>query len=448
MIRAIVILVATFAGWVLAQPACAQYPLDVAGSGLTLPRVEDREIDRALRSPKTVFYKLPQVYQHYIPFSRVEIKNPVLGTLQYSFQKPVFGIHPASYLADFNANADFPWEATIGLNAAKKAKSDLYNTVNFISLPEDDITGKLKPILLLTDERPIKWVFPSGTIAGEVIYVTHERKRYIQEVRTRKKTDDNAKWIPGVFRPVRDREEFQRLTGLRYVANKKFMLFRNPEEDEVFRLEGTVEQLPDVPANVTRALLSRPFQDVTKENWAPAAGQDFAITPKDYSFGLLNPDTLVCAGCHRQTQISVRNLIPNEKLIVNNPDKVGNIRGCDGIFTWYPFDAQSVGRDSGSIHVRSHDLQKGIVQFAQRGQVPPDYKLTLYVQQALKDYELPSAGVLHEIDGKKPKDKEPQPPDLRQVVVAEAYTWEYRDDLDASKYFRGVLMHDGRMIGG
>lgn len=373
------------------------YPLDLAREGLVVPRViGDTKIDRRLSDPRTVYYKLPQVWQHWVPAAKVEHRNVTLGTVHYTRTPPIWGIFKTSFLADFNANPDFPWETTFGLNIPHRTGKSPYETINFLSLPETD-EGRLMPVAILGDERPIKWIYPPGTMLGEVIYVSHKGKKYVQEIRTRTKNDTNTTWFPGIYRPVKDRAEFQALTKLAYEPGRKYMAFRNPEEDEVFKIDGTVERLPDVPEPVVLSLLSRPFQDVTESDWHPAAEQDFHILPKDYSLGLLaKPDSVACASCHRQTQISVRNLIPREPKIQANPSKVGNIRGSDGIFTWHPFSMLSVKNDDAQvpgreIYVRRFDAQNGIVQILGHSQNPPkDYKLTLYVQKSLKPYELPT----------------------------------------------------------
>lgn len=366
------------------------------GYPLTPPVKLPAGVER-LNDPRTVFYRLPQTYQQWVPAARVESKDEATGAVSVTSRPARWGIYAASVLSEFNANGDFPWESTFGLNVAHRAKMipATYDVFNFLSLPEDE-DGKLLPILVL-DERPIKWLFPPGATLGEVLTVKGpDGKTYVQEVRTRTKGDAMTTWHVKIFRPVADRAEFQRLTGVGYVPARKFMSFRNPEEDEVLAVAGTVEKLPNLPPETVAKLLSRPFRDVTDSNWHPSSDQEFSILPKDYSLGLLKEITPeACANCHKQTQISVRRLIPREPLIQRNPDKVGNIRGSDGIFTWHPFAAKSVlaGADQQNgdvIWLRGWDAQNGIARIVPRGQAPDGrYKLTRYVQASLAPYELP-----------------------------------------------------------
>jgi len=378
-----------------------EYPLDLKKIPLTLPYTTDPELKRLLESPKTIFYKLPPIWQHFIPASRIEHNNLTLGTKNYTFTQATWGIYYAPFLSDFNANPLFPWETTIGLNDSQKQTDNIYRTVNLLNLPEDE-AGNTIPILLV-NELPIKWIYPEGTTVGEIVYVVHNDKRYIQEIRTRKKAKGSGEWEPALYRPISNRDEFIRLTGMSdYIPAKRYMFFRNPQEDEVFKMEGLVERLPPLSEDRVKSLLSRPFKDVTHNNWSPCSDQDFHIMPKNYCFSLLDGvDSVSCANCHRQTQISVLNLVPKEPLIINNPKKVGNIRGCDAVFTWHPFTYASVRKsdeekEPEKIGLRRYDLDNKTVKIWKNETYSLEkYKLTEFVQYSLKNYELPPAQFLH-----------------------------------------------------
>lgn len=377
-----------------------EYPVNLTNLQLSMPVTSDVELKRILDDPKTIFYKLPPVWQHYIPSSKIEWTNVTLGTKKYFYTDPVWGIYFATFLGDFNANPLFPWETTIGLNSAHKDGDKSYQTVNFVNLPEDG-TGVV-PILVI-NEYPIKWIFPPGTTVGEVIYVTHDKK-YVQEIRTRKKTEDCTEWEPKLYRPVANRAEFTAALGKDYTTAYKYFFFRNPQEDEVFKMEGLVERLPPMSEEKVKRLLARPFKEVSDDLWSPSSDQDFHILPKNYCFALLNSvDSITCASCHRQTQISVRNLTPKEPLVINNFPKVGNIRGCDAVFTWYPFSKKSVRNNSDEkepeLSLRLFDSKNKIVKVIDRdyyGDELKKYKLTLFVQDSLKPYELPATRFLHQ----------------------------------------------------
>lgn len=377
------------------------YPVNLDDLELKLPETADPELKKILGNPKTIFYKLPQVWQHYIPSSKIEWSNLTLGTKSYFNTDAVWGVYYSSFNGDFNANPLFPWETTIGLNSVHKDGDTKYRTINFISLPEDSY-GDVTPILLL-NEAPIKWIFPSGTTVGEVIYVIHSDKKYIQEIRTRRKSANSTEWEPKLYRPVTSKAEFIALIGKDYTPAHKYFFFRNPQEDEVFKMEGLVERLPPLSEQKVKTLLARPFKEVGEDFWSPAADQDFHILPRNYCFSLLSSiDAVTCANCHRQTQISVRNLTPKEPLVINNFEKVGNIRGSDAVFTWHPFSNKSVRKNSEEpepkISLRPYDTTNKIVKVFEKDEYSSgEYKLTLFVQESLKPYELPAVKFLHKV---------------------------------------------------
>lgn len=367
------------------------YPLNLKELDIPLPQTNDIVLQKILTDESTVFYKLPQVWQHFSPAAKIEEKNTVTGNISVKYTKSVWSIHDISFNPDSHANLNFPWETTAGLNSIKKnpTYANLYKTINFINLPKTN--DKIDPIWIIP-EKPIKWIYPTGTTLGEVIYVINNNKNYIQEIRTRTKDDSSESWIPNLYRPVENKDEFIRLSGItNYNSSYKHMFFRNPQEDEVHKMDGLVEELPNVDEDIVKKLLSLPFKNVSSDNWSPTSNQDFHILPRDYGFGLISGvDPVACADCHRQTQISVRNLVPKDPTVINQPDTIGNIRGSDGIFTWHPFSKYNNNyTESDSIFFRSYDVNNSLVIYTKFNPSPNKYKLTLSVQKSLKEYELP-----------------------------------------------------------
>lgn len=376
-----------------------EYPLDLNKIGVSLPATTDSELSRLFESKRTIFYKLAPVWQHYIPAGKVEHINLVTGVKSYTHTKAVWGLFYAPFLADYNANPLFPWDTTAGLNESQKKTPDIYRTFNFLNLPDS------MPILLI-NERPVKWVFPEFATVGEVIYVMHNGKPYIQEVRTRQKSMGSVDWTPHLYRPIADRQEYIQAAGIAdYVPAKRYVFLRNPQEDEVFKMEGLVERLPPLSEDKVKILLGMSFKEVTESEWSPSADQDFHILPRNYCFSLLKSiDPVTCSDCHRQTQTSVNNLVPLEPLIQESPEKVGNIRGCDAVFTWHPFAPHSIRNSdkepTPKTSVRQFDRENNIVRVWDGKELPPGYKLTEFVQDSLKGYELPPQQFLHSAEFK------------------------------------------------
>lgn len=362
------------------------YPLDLTKFGIKLPSTQDDTLKNLLYSSQTIYYKLPQTYQFFQPSTVVEHKNLTLGTTHQTVTKEVFGFYFSSYLPEFNANNLFPWETTFGLNLITSDPNNPYGSINFIHLPQN------KPVVVL-NETPIKWIFPEGTTAAEVLYVKNQNEKFIYEIRTRTKFNDT--WEPNVYRSIANNKELEQYVNSGIPA-KKYLFLRNPQEDEVFKAEGFVERIPNLTEEQTKQLLALPFKNVTQESWSescttPCSDQYFSIFPKDYSLGLITIDSESCSNCHRQTQITVNRLVPKEPLIYKNPEKVGNIRGSDGIFTWTPLDINTAAKDANDtkqVYLRRYDRDNKIVTLYDPI-LHSDYKLTTYVQKSLADYELP-----------------------------------------------------------
>lgn len=390
------------------------YPLNFEKEGLRLPRIADNRMRSILSSKNTIFYRLPAVYQQFNPATVIEQLYKGYDKKITTAVKMQWGLFFATFLPDFNGNEAFPWETTLGYNMAMKEKlvEKRYGAIDFVYLPP--VEGSLSEILPIAvlHETPIKWIYPPGTIAGEVLWIKDDAgEKHVFEIRAREKHATNLVWEPMIYRPIRDRAEL--LREINYPADwvppKRYIFLRNVHEDEVFKMEGFVERIPDLDSATVKRLLEKPFQEVTYTFWGdsytsttPASDIEFNIFPKDYNLGLIVPDEQTCAGCHRQTSISLRELIPKEPLIYNNPSKVANIRGSDGIFTYYPFSADSISDGkaaNGNVKLRQLDWELGrlvVVKPGEKFKHQDRYKLTEYVQRALPKHDFPvDARFLH-----------------------------------------------------
>ena len=350
---------------------------------------ESPELLDIITDKNTIWYKLQKVYQH---------NGQVLTT---------------EHKPEFNANKDFPWIGTAGLDE----KAGPYNVINILRLPRG------KSIAILYDEVPIKWIFPPGTEVGELILVYDKttQKQYVLEARVRQKSEDNQLWDVKIYRRFKNEEHLKYVVNL-YDRNlvstwdqrtsNRFFFFRNIEDTEVMALSGKVKQIPDFSDDLVRKLLKQPLRNVTNERWeselentTPTSNKEFNIIPKNYSFGIVPTDAESCARCHNQTGISVDKLIPKETIILKNPHLVGRIRGYDGVFSWYPFTQSSISKndtDKKQILYREVDINNNIVK-AYDPLLHKNYKLTSYVESALDPKIIP---VLKEVvNGVSEKDR-------------------------------------------
>lgn len=383
-----------------------EYPLNLERFNIVWPPIGDDLLKKILSHRKATPYKLPKVYQFSRPKKSAAHYSEVAGK-KFEVDQEVFVVLPTSYLKPLNANEDFPWEITVGMNGVDHKGQFIFN----ILCPFDD------EVAVLDKEEPVYWIFPPDAVVSEIITIQDvangDDKRYIQEIRGRQKvlSDGGYTWVPLVYRTTKDRDDFIKKAGIKdYEPAKKYMFFRNPEEDQVAKMEGFVERLPDIPPDTVKKILSEyPLVDVTDNGWHPSSDIDFHIVPKDYSFHLVGtvnnagvagfPDETVCAQCHRQTHIGVHNLIPREPLIQKYFISVGNIRGSDAVFTYYPFKMREdffvKGKSLFTLQemkartiYREYDIENHIIS-AYDPVRHPKHKLTQYVVEALKDYERP-----------------------------------------------------------
>lgn len=394
-----ILLVLMMAVTAWAQPI--EYPIDLAKYQLTLPKTKDADLAFWFASDRTVFYKLPSAYQQYIPAAVITAKNAATGQESQTLVSRKWGIYKSTFQSDFNGNLLFPWDAPAGLNESRKVAGVTYETINFMHVPEGES-------ILVINDYPMRWIFPAGQTFGEIIYTKFEGRNYILEIRARTKSADNKEWEPRIFRTIGSKAELikeVRDAGLDlgdYKEAEEFAFLRNPQANQVELIQGPVKRLPPLPANIVKRLLAKEFKDVTTSGWHPSADEGFNILPVKYRLDALGEVSANnCARCHRQTGTSVNNLIPEEPLIINNPQKVANIRGYDGIFTWYPFTQDSILENDSKqppvVKLRQYDVDNRFVLMVDKDQLNAvsGYRLTETVQRGLKPYELPHNRFLH-----------------------------------------------------
>ena len=351
------------------------YPLTVENSSLKLPTSSVRPLQEILEDERTVFYKLPQVWQQWIP------GQPSL-------------VLPVEVMSEHNANLEFPWETTVGFNIEhqKGSSEEINGAINFHRTP-----SKYKPIVVVTGEKDV-WIYPLGMVVGELLWVRDGNIRRTIEVRTRTKINhptEGITWDVRRYAPIRDVECLRSYLILQYRYTRKNYSLKNPEPDDlVFEMKGNLEVMQNLHPDNVRYLLDQKFVDCTGFPWSdgcsiPASNQDFHIFPRNYVLGLLESvDNITCSGCHKKTQISVKRLIPNfleeKKPLLKN---LGAIRGSDGIFTWHPYEVSNPKKLK-RRNWRRYDLENNIVQEYNQA-IHKDYKITKYVQESLAEWELP-----------------------------------------------------------
>lgn len=204
------------------------------------------------------------------------------------------------------------------------------------------------------------WVFPVGTVFGEVLYQRAPDGRWLVfELRTRTRYLDG--WAVDMFRPYRTAAElasaivakrpgWESDTNLARVvrhlqdgSNLQPASMTSEAYHKVFpEIRGALDLVPEIADKALLAeLLTGPaFQSVegavwkehgSLETYAPSSTADFGIVPKGYDMGLIPVNEVSCNRCHEHTGHPLADFEFDIILY-------GEMWGEDRIFTWHLFE--------------------------------------------------------------------------------------------------------------
>lgn len=267
-----------------------------------LPAVECRLTEAALNSEVTIWYddeSLPASYQDMIP--------PVTG-LRTAFSP----LAPDEIFT--GGRFRYPWGHTAGTDRCNNCE-----TIKFLTLPVVD--EYVLPIVWWRDGLEYRWVFPRGTVAGEVLFQRNSiGGPYVFEIRTRTKKYDQ--WDVDVFRPfpradhfakaVADKPGLVKFASDTTTAKGPFVLRDN---FGVQAQTGYVDVLPNLEEDLVERLLTETkFKSCHGEHWkavdnqvchCPTSNQEFNIVPGNYDAGMLEVSDKSCARCHETTSAAI-----------------------------------------------------------------------------------------------------------------------------------------------
>lgn len=238
--------------------------------------------------------------------------------------------------APIDLNKEFPWNAPAGTDRSLNVKG-----VKFVRFPDDGAK-----IQWWTDAGGMRrWVYPVGTVFGEILTVNREGKwDFTFEVRTRSRGRDG--WHPNLYRPFLNHEELDKrirefepawmwhdqLARLSVGPRMGEVVRRaNDHRVTVFSRAAYRRELPTIPYDVVERLLTEtPFQSALGQHWsksvdgeecyAPTTRAAFHIVPQGYEGHYLEVSRAKCMTCH-------------------NEAGTDGIRGGDGILSFSPIDA-------------------------------------------------------------------------------------------------------------
>ncbi len=330
-----------------------------------LPEVEEESLRKILHDASTMWYdprSMPPAYQDSIP--------PFVGILETSRSgdvAPVEFFHQGHFR--------FPFGATGGAHRSPDVRR-----ANFLALPERN--GRRLPVVWWRDGNVYHWVFPNGTVVGEVLMRdVAGQEPVVFEIRARRRFSD--RWHANAFRPfptaeslamaVTERRPNWRQDELlvKLLAHLHDPTTLEPRElrDEygAFFTSGAIDVLPPINAELAQQLLRETTfrsaegavwkTDGELECYAPTT-KSASIVPVDYDAGLIAVDEISCRRCHQETGRRIGDFVPSQRLY-------GQVWGSDQTFSWHPFEPSKLlaspnGLDSQPL--RAEFIAQGVIE--------------------------------------------------------------------------------------
>lgn len=322
-----------------------------------MPQLADPYINSVFQSGDTIWYD----------------EDSMVFTYQDSFGAPSGpeGLRANRVAYDVGINADSPdiralteyfelqsFKYPFSITAGRVDRGNA-EAIYFWSPPRD-AQGRPVPVAWWKNGSHWHWVFPVGTVFGEVLLVRDgdsTSEWYVHEVRSRFREID--RWRTDIFRP------FPRATDLAEAIKLRRPNWQNSDlkrlvshlennatltagkldsksyERIVPSIYGYYDNLPETNdhALIRELLTGTVFQssinvewkrDGNKVSYAPGTQANFHIVPRNYIAGLFENNEASCSRCHDQTGRPLGQLDGRTVLY-------GEIWGEDQIFTWHPF---------------------------------------------------------------------------------------------------------------
>lgn len=347
-----------------------------------MPHVEDPAIDEALHSADTMWYdEASMVFTYQDSFGNPEGPEGLRGN-RVGYDVGINSSVPdIRALTEYFQHGKFRFPFTIAAGA--DYQSNVY-VMNFWTPPTEG--GKRLPVTYWLNGSHWHWVFPAGTVIGEVLLMRAPdgNSWHVFEIRSRTRRIDS--WSTNVFRPFADASGMaQAIRAARpgFAATDLKKLVDHLEKSntleaatlssvpyrKVFEpINGHYDYLPATSDTdlIKSFLRERTFvsamgkawkRDGNKVTYAAATRAPFHIVPSDFIGGMLQTSEESCARCHDQTGRPLGQL--DDRVVL-----YGEIWGEDQIFTWHPFDvaADIFSVSDGSRRVNKRMVQAGLIQ--------------------------------------------------------------------------------------
>jgi phenylpropionate dioxygenase-like ring-hydroxylating dioxygenase large terminal subunit len=339
-----------------------------------LPNLADKQLNEVLHSEETIWYdedSMVFVYQD-------SFGNPT-GPEGLRANRVAYDVGSTAAEPDIKALTEyfelqtfkFPFSITAG--RLDRGNSEAI----YFWQPPRDASGNYIPVAWWKSGSHWHWVFPAGTIMGELLLVRDNSSAsewYVHEVRTRVREINH--WRTDIFRPFpratdfaasikKHRSNWQNTDLKALVAHLEDNTTLTPAKLDtksyakaVPSFNGYYDKLPATKDHaLIRSLLKKTvFKSAMNTEWkrsgdkvtyAPATDASFHIVPKHHIAGLLENTEKSCVQCHNRTGQPLGQLDKRAVLY-------GEIWGEDQVFTWHPFkpitEIYSVSDGSRVVH--------------------------------------------------------------------------------------------------
>ncbi len=271
--------------------------------------------------------------------------------------------------------------------------------VDFWQPPEAD--GALLPVVHWRRDpneytHRVEWMFPAGTVFGELLFMTEDGVRYPFEIRTRTRTPDG--WVNDVYRPFpratdladaiearrTERPEWESSAGLDALVAKLQASDLTPYRVAATHFPGAfpardagIDTLPALAGSdaelVHELLMTTPFRSARDLAWkesgslvahAAAAAGAGSIVPKGFNAAAIRVDDVSCSSCHRDAGRPFETWYDNILAY-------GELWGNDEIFTWHPFTLDRFVDENGKVVNFNYDNRQIRPDFVAAGLVAP-----------------------------------------------------------------------------
>lgn len=323
-----------------------------------LPKVAFGKLSAILADPETFWYdheSMPSSYQDSVE------PSATVGCRRNDSGASLIDIIPGGRQV-FNAAGttfNFPFGHTAGTDNSTNA-----HIVDFMWLPK--VQGKRLPVAYYIKNgkrggftlRQWRWMFPKGTVFGEMIFVKGEGGELLPvELRTRERYIGG--WATNSYRPyptasslaaaIKElRPSWESNDALKraveHLSDNSTLQSKTAKSSVfpgIFEETGGIDSLPDLgDVGLVRDLMKREFVSSYGAVWKSGSGlksfaasttSKFSVVPNNFEASLIEVRDVSCQRCHKDAQKAIKDFNENAVLY-------GDIWGSDQIFSFHPFD--------------------------------------------------------------------------------------------------------------